>query len=80
MGGGDMAEEFRRQEAISYSAEVNKLMANADVFKKAWSAVKERKGYDFEDVCMEAGITDKHLIKCMRAKLIEGEDKNSPTW
>ncbi len=75
-----MAEEMRRLAAISYATEVNKILDNAVIFPKAWKAVKERKGYDFEDVCMEAGITDKSLIKCMRAKLIEGEDKNSPTW
>ena len=75
-----MSEESRRTEAVSYATEINKLMDNPDIFKKAWTAVKERKGYDFEDVCMEAGIADKNLIKCMRAKLIEGEDKNSPSW
>jgi hypothetical protein len=75
-----MAEELRRQESVNYATEVNKLLDNPDIFKKAWTAVKDRKGYDFEDVCMLAGITDKNLIKCMRAKLIEGEDKNSPTW
>lgn len=60
--------------------EINKLTDNPSVFAKAWAAVKSRKGIDFEDACLEAGITDMTLIKCMRAKLIEGEDKNSPTW
>ncbi len=80
VGGVYMAEETRRTEAVNYAVEVNKLLNDPEIFKKAWTAVKERKGWDFEDICGHAGITDKNLIKCMRAKLIEGEDKNSPTW
>ena len=75
-----MSDEARRTEAQDYATEVNKILTSSTIFPKAWKAIRERKGYDFEDVCLEAGITDKSLIKCMRAKLIEGEDKNSPMW
>ena len=79
-GGGNIAEEIRRNAAVAHCEEIGQLTGNQAAFAKAWAAIKSRKGIDFEDACLEAGMTNMDLIKCMKRKLIEGEDKNSPTW
>lgn len=79
-GGGNIAEEIRRNAAVAQCDEIGQLTGNQAAFAKAWAAIKSRKGIDFEDACLEAGMTNMDLIKCMKRKLIEGEDKNSPTW